>query len=136
MSPASIADDDQEARQEFSITGFHCNAFCGSFYSSPGLPDRHALQELEEKLPQQLLGWFVCRRGSWPQPTMREQQVSANLLSAMPHRPDVQPCLFMVLSPTQHHGGATFSLVQRLFCISPDRLPSSSPGLPTPCPFP
>ncbi len=136
MTQIMYADDDEEAHEEFRITAFHCNSFCGSFYSGNGTLDTEALQELTRQSPQQLLGWFMCRRGSWSQPTMLEQQVSAGLLGAMPGNA-ILPCsLFAIFAPTVHHGGATFSLESRLYCSGPDRwapkFPVSEPH-PRPC---
>ncbi|KAK9818640.1 hypothetical protein WJX74_007072 [Apatococcus lobatus] len=114
-------DDDEEVHQEFSIAGFHCNAFCGSFYSGTGSLDRQVLQDLTAQLPHQLLGWFVCRRGSWAQPSMREQQVSAALLAMLPPAGGCAHALFMLFTPSQHHEGATLTLEQRLYHCSSER---------------
>ena len=118
---ALCADDDEEMHREFSITGFHCNAFCGSFYSGAGVLDKQVLQDLTAQVPQQLLGWFLCRRDSWGQPTMREQQVTSSLMASFPRGQHPPQALFMLFTPTQHHEGATLSLEQRLYHCSADR---------------
>lgn len=118
---ATTADDDEQLHEEFCITGFHCQAFCGSFYSGTGALDGQELKGLTAQLPQQLLGWFVCRRGSWVQPTMREHQVSAKLMAASPQAGHSRCALFMLFTPSQHHEGATLTLEQRLYHCSLDR---------------
>mmetsp|Transcript_28693 Transcript_28693/g.63184 ORF Transcript_28693/g.63184 Transcript_28693/m.63184 type:complete len:248 (+) Transcript_28693:38-781(+) len=142
----SYQDDDSDLlvteEHQAYITSYVCFASTCSFYDGIGQVQEQKLLSL---MPQScsrdpLLGWFSFRSSSPCHPSMREAAVSQSL-QACPIFLDHQrqnnssgrpaPLLFMVVSSSHDHAGATTSMQYRTFQLQPS---GPSPSLSTPLP--
>lgn len=88
------------------ITGFQPHASQCSFYDEAGIVDAQQLQSLLPAQHDPVVGWFSSRHAHPLRPSMRESAVTFNLAH---HLGPQQPVLFLALSHSQTHAGATQS---------------------------
>lgn len=92
------------------LTSFRCHVQTGSFYDGAGQVDLPALDPPDGEPQRPLIGWFVYRPHTGPQPSMREAAVTFNLLHHIQKTQSGCPAVLGIITRSTEHNGATTNL--------------------------